>query len=226
MELYSDNPRDDQENSRRGGDQPRNQYKNNNRNNRIQISNSETVNLVNDDNNELNENYEVSGSGEVEGNLNDIILEGNLIYRYTNDQVELDGFWFMSQDFIKERLSYLFMHGHEFLECDLDQDEIIEQLPCSNNFQTCANKIKICSANIFECVLINKSKVFESVLQYLSGEYGGYFMYYGKTIEDKVNLNLTLQDSLVKINGEGTNNLGNYKVIGYMNFFKTKGIII
>ena len=155
-----------------------------------------------------------------------MLVEGNLIYRYTNDQIELDGFWFMSQDFVKERLSYLFMHGYEFLECDLDTEEIVEQLPCSNLTYTepnAAKKIKICSANIYECILINKGKVFESVLQYLSGEYGGYFMYYGKTIEDKVNINLTLQDSLVKINGEGMNNLGNYKLIGYMNFFKNKG---
>jgi len=36
-------------------------------------------------------------------------------------------------------------------------------------------------------------------------------------------LKFELEDSLVKINGEGTNSLGNFSMIGYMNFYRNKG---
>jgi hypothetical protein len=93
----------------------------------------------------------------------------------------------------------------------------------NNNGNIHSMKIKVCSANLFECVLINKQIVFNSVLEYLDSEYAGYFMYYGKTIEDRFNLKFEIEDSLVKINGEGTNSLGNFTMIGYMNFYRSKG---
>ncbi len=165
---------------------------------------------------------------------NDIILEGNLIYRYLSNQIELEGNWFMSQDqVVKERLSYLLLKNNEFNEClvNCDEDEEIsendEYENKENNKQTESSyhnmKIKICSANLYECILINKAKIFNSVLEFLDCEYAGYFMYYGKTIEDRFSLNFELQDSLVKIDGEGTNSLGNFSLIGYMNFYRNRG---
>jgi hypothetical protein len=170
----------------------------------------------------------------IEGNSgNDIVLEGNLIYRYLSNQIEFEGNWFMSLDQgVKERLSYLLLKNHEFTECLVnceDEDEKSENdsenkynnKPSDSSYHNM--KIKICSANLFECILINKAKIFNSVLEYLDSEYAGYFMYYGKTIEDRFNLSFELQDSLVKINGEGTNSLGNFSLIGYMNFYRNKG---
>ena len=63
-------------------------------------------------------------------------------------------------------------------------------------------------------------------MEFLFGEYSGYFIYYSKTIEDKFNLNFNVSDSLVKINGEGKNNLGNFRMEGYMNFYKNKEEIL
>ncbi len=177
-----------------------------------------------------------------EGNsANDIVLEGSLIYRYLSNQIELEGNWFMSLDpGVKERLSYLLVKNNEFTEClvNCEEEEDYDDSDKSENDYDDKNrenykpadssyhnmKIKICSANLFECVLINKAKIFNAVLEYLDSEYAGYFMYYGKTIEDRFSLSFELQDSLVKINGEGTNSLGNFSLLGYMNFYRSKGI--
>jgi hypothetical protein len=131
------------------------------------------------------------------GEPNDIILEGNLIYRYSNNQIELDGQWYMSTDQgTREKLSYLFQKTSEYLDCQIKNDEILE----SNDGKDFA--IKICCANVFECITINKQQIFEKVLEFLSGEFAGYFMYYGKTIEDRADISLELEDSLVRINGK------------------------
>jgi hypothetical protein len=122
---------------------------------------------------------------------NDIVLEGNLIYRYANNQVELEGNWYMSADpGTKEKFSYLFQNSNNYSDClvRLEEDD--------SNFN-----IKICSPNIFELIAINRTSIFEHVLKFLCGEYAGYFMYYGKTIEDRVNLTFNLEDSLVRVNG-------------------------
>jgi hypothetical protein len=158
-------------------------------------------------------------NGEHDRN-SDIVVEGFLIYRYGINQLELEGSWYMSSEpAVKERLSYLFMKPADYyIDMNIDRNEIHgqgEQLITNN-------KIKICTANLFECIIINRQNVFEHVLSYLTGEYSGYFMYYGKTIEDRVTLQMSLQESLVRVSGEGTNNLGNFNVIGYMNFYRTK----
>jgi len=188
---------------------------------------------------EGDENGEYAGNENlrnyIEGNSgNDIILEGNLIYRYLSNQIELEGNWFMSLDSaVKERLSYLLLKNIEHTECiaNCDDDNVEDSQNESESNEKLKQsdssyhkmKLKICSANLFECVLINKAKIFNSVLDYLNSEYAGYFMYYGKTIEDRFNLSFELQDSLVKINGEGTNSLGSFSLIGYMNFYRNKG---
>ena len=162
-------------------------------NNNIKINNNINNNI---------ENYNINKAIYNNNNIqeepisSDIILEGFLIYRYSNDQIELEGSWFMNSDQNKERLSFLFLKPNEYVRCDINSDEIL-----GNEDKTKIHFIKICSSNLFECIIINKLEVFNSVLNYLCGEYSGYFMYYGKTIEDKVNLNFTLQDSLVRING-------------------------
>lgn len=182
---------------------------------------------------ELEQNSRINPH-EVDANIlnenpsNDIILEGFLIYRFTNDQVELEGTWFMSNDQGKERLSYLFLKPNEYIKCEINPEDVE-----GTDEKSKSSHIKICSSNLFECIIINKYQVFNSVLNYLCGDYSGYFMYYGKTIEDKVSLNFSLEDSLVRINGyklinigEGTNNLGHFSIIGYMNFYKSKDEIL
>jgi hypothetical protein len=166
----------------------------------------------------ISSNYNEFSGQEVQ---NDIILEGYLIYRYANNQIELEGNWYMSTDSsVKEKLSYLFVKSNDYMECIIPKDDIVK------NTNNAGFKIKLCSANLLEAILINKQQVFESCLTFLTGEYSGYFMYYGKTLEDRIDLNLELHDSLVRVTGDGTNNLGNFSIIGYMNFFRSKDNII
>lgn len=164
-------------------------------------------------------------TGKADNSSTDIIIEGNLIYRHTINQVELDGFWFIAQETpIKERLSYLFQKSNEYMECYCKSSEVEKDSSDESNSND--YRLKVCSANLFECILINQQSIFDTVLKFLTGEYAGYFIYYGKTIEDRVNLHLTLEDSLVRITGEGTNSLGNFSVIGYMNFYRSKETLI
>ncbi|MCQ2817824.1 MAG: hypothetical protein MJ252_11215 [archaeon] len=80
--------------------------------------------------------------------------------------------------------------------------------------------IKLCSANLFECLTYDT--LLNECLNFLTGDYAGYFMYYGKTIEDRMHITLEINDSLVKIFGTGSNSLGEFNLVGYMNIFRTK----
>jgi len=176
--------------------------------------------ICNVDNNR--ENFE-------EDTKNDILVDGTLLYRYSINQIELDGFWHISNfSTNKERLSYLFNKSNQNKVIELSPDEI----EFSGNSDHPLNqghgskfKLNICSANLYELLLINNKTIFDKILEYLSDEYSGYFLYYGKTIEDRLELRFSLQDSLVKIDGNGGNTLGNFMITGYMNFYQTKGNI-
>ena len=140
-----------------------------------------------------------------EDTSSDIIIEGNMVYRYSSNQIELEGMWYMNTDpSIKERVSYLFLKSNEYTECYINKEGIQTDTNAGTNPTPYQRdyRIKICSANLIECILLNKIEVFDLILNLLSGEYAGYFMYYGKTIEDRVNLNLSFQDSLVRISGK------------------------
>ena len=84
--------------------------------------------------------------------------------------------------------------------------------------------VTICSANLIEDFSIDF--LFKECLNFLSGEYTGYFMYYSKTIEDRFQMNLSIEDSLVKLYGNGTNNLGAFNIDSYMNFFRIKEVFL
>ena len=161
---------------------------------------------------EISDDEEIENNNENQNSSSDIVNEGFLIYRFSSNQIELEGNWYMeSYPDSKERMSYLFSGSQLEKKIPL----IIE-----NNQTT----INLCSANIIECLQIQI--LFKSCLDFLMGNYKGYFMYYGKTIEDTFNMNLEVQDSLVKVNGIGNNSLGNFSVNGYMNFFRSKEIIM
>ena len=142
----------------------------------------------------------------------DIINEGYLLYRYSSNQIEIEGFWYFNDEpSYKERLSYLFSNSNSI-------KHVI--MPIENNNVN----VTICSANLIEDFSIDF--LFKECLNFLSGEYAGYFMYYSKTIEDRFKMNLEIEDSLVKLYGNGANNLGAFNVDGYMNFYRTKEVLL
>ena len=144
-------------------------------------------------------------------NKSEIINDGYLIYRYSSNQIELDGNWYVANDpSWKERISYLFSGSQKTKEIKL-------------NIENTDININMCSANLVECIQLDI--LFQNCLEFLSGDYTGYFIYYSKTIEERFNINLDIQDSLVKISGTGNNSLGNFELNGYFNFFRNKDII-
>lgn len=162
-------------------------------------------------------------------------MEGNFLYRYSLDQIELDGYWSISSTYTKEKFSYLFLKKTNSIQIPISKSEIDFTQHNSNTNQE-YNKylsldkdkfiLNLCSGNIFEVLLIPNQILFNSILGFLSGEYHGFFVYYGKTIEDKFNLNFFFEDNQVRLNGEGTNNLGDFNVIGYVNFFTIKDQLV
>ena len=153
---------------------------------------------------------QVPQDGESE-NKSEIINDGCLIYRYNSNQIELDGEWYVANDETnKERISYLFSGSQKTKEILL-------------NIENTDININMCSANLVECIQLDI--LFKYCLEFLNGDYSGYFIYYSKTIEERFNINLDVQDSLVKISGTGNNSLGNFNLSGYFNFYRNKEII-
>ena len=174
----------------------------------IKHSKKENKNISNFDENSIESPFYNNNNN----NNSEIINEGNLIYRFASNQIEIEGNWYVSSDpFYKERISYLFNNSNKIKTVSVSLN--------NNNYT-----LNICSANLIECISVES--LFQYCLEFLFGEYSGYFIYYSKTIEDKFNLNFNVSDSLVKINGEGKNNLGNFRMEGYMNFYKNKEEIL
>ena len=164
-------------------------------------------------NNNEDNNIE-QGNQSQEGNTNansEIINDGYLIYRYCSNQIELDGNWYVADDpSWKERISYLFSGSQTTKSVSL-------------NIENTEVNINLCSANLVECIQLDI--LFKNCLEFLAGDYSGYFVYYSKTIEERFNINFDIEDSLVKISGSGNNSLGNFNLSGYFNFFRNKDII-
>ena len=194
---------------------------------------------------------------------NEIVMEGNLFYRYGMDQIELDGQWSLSSETSKCHFSYLLSSKQKVIPIHIDPKDLgIKDINANNqnintglnpqekndmdNFNNNMNKniinnydiirkcnqyydptykkyvLNLCSANIFEALLIPDYELFKYILSFLSGEYHGFFVYFGKTIEDYFNLNFNYEDNQVRVSGNGKNNLGDFNIIGYVNFFTMK----
>ena len=199
---------------------------------------------------------------------NEIVMEGNLFYRYSMDQIELDGLWSLSSEVAKCHFSYLLSSKQKVIQIHIDPKDLgikdtnqnnneggypnpeQEQnaqnqngdinnannnqikdinnynimMKCNKYFDHSCKKyiLNLCSANIFEALLIPDYELFKYILSFLSGEYHGFFVYFGKTIEDSFNLNFNYEDNQVRVSGSGKNNLGDFNIIGYVNFFTMK----
>lgn len=157
-------------------------------------------------------------------------MTGNLIYRYSLDQIELEGFWSLNNDITRERFSYLFIKKCDKITCPIKISEIEQAYKNNNNenlenANVISNKISqiksfcgdeplnenylykdeyhlsICSANLFEAITISHPVIFNCITNYLTGEYHGFFFYYDKTIEDRFYINFDYDDNQVRING-------------------------
>jgi len=60
-------------------------------------------------------------------------MTGNLIYRYSFDQIELDGFWSINNDVTRERFSYMFIKKCDKISCPIKISEIEQTYKKSNS---------------------------------------------------------------------------------------------
>ena len=195
----------------------------------------------------------------IHNDNDEIVMEGNLFYRYGMDQIELDGLWSLSSETAKCHFSYLLSSRQKLIQIMIDPKDLgIKDFSQNNNNMNDGNNkqnqngdsnnnnnynnnnniimksnkyyddinkkyiLNLCSANIFEALLIPDYELFKYILTFLSGEYHGFFVYFGKTIEDSFNLNFNFEDNQVRVSGSGKNNLGDFNIIGYVNFFTMK----
>lgn len=179
-----------------------------------------------DDNESIKSEKIITGNNineQTPTKTSNIVMNGKMLYRHTIDQYELEGSWGMESETQSESFCYLFNKPNKQLvfpvnKLDIQFNSQQEMGKYDNNVP-----LNISSCNLHEVILIPHEYIFKSVLQYLSGDYHGYFVYFCKTIEDKFTLDFELENRLVKVSGHGTNNLGNFNVLGYINFYTSKG---
>jgi hypothetical protein len=83
-------------------------------------------------------------------------MSGNLIYRYSLDQIELEGYWSLNNEAISEKFSYLFLKKCDKIICPLKLDEIK---------QANSNEININGINQYNFNNFNKTdKMYEENL--------------------------------------------------------------
>ena len=78
---------------------------------------------------------------------NEIVMEGNLFYRYSMDQIELDGLWSLSSEAAKCHFSYLLSSKQKVIQIHIDPKDLgIKDTNQKNNdgvFPTKMSKIKM-----------------------------------------------------------------------------------
>ena len=185
--------------------------------------------------NEPNLDGELNEYDENDSSSN-IVLFGNLIFRFALNQIELQGHWALEEQLeIREKCCYLF---------SLNAENNCRRLSLTLDNEVDTN-LMICASNLMECQLVDS--LFKYVIEFLTGNYNGYFMYFGKTIEDKFELHFKeidrenfnedsindmnldqneLNDMTIKAEGNGTNNLGQFKLKGFFNFYRNKDILL
>ena len=65
---------------------------------------------------------------------NEIVMEGNLFYRYGMDQIELDGVWSLSSEVAKCHFSYLLSCKQKVIKIHIDPKDLgIKDISQNNN---------------------------------------------------------------------------------------------
>lgn len=135
---------------------------------------------------------------------NEISIEGNIVYRFAKNQLELEGQWSIPNETVFERFSYKFETPAEGFKVDSD-----------------LGTFNLCIANLHCALMLDDQQLFKKVLEYISGSYAGFFLYFGKTIEERVDLQIVEGLSGIEMNGEGLNSLGSFKMSGKVEINRT-----
>ena len=70
----------------------------------------------------------------IHNDNDEIVMEGNLFYRYGMDQIELDGLWSLSSETAKCHFSYLLSSRQKLIQIMIDPKDLgIKDFPQNNN---------------------------------------------------------------------------------------------
>ena len=154
------------------------------------ISESEDLNSIKNSPNMNNiENKIIENNNKEKENEKE--MEGYLLYRYGQDQVEIEGTWSISSELEHNkpyRFSYLLNQKKEkdIIQIPIKKDDIdfSHYEPSINASKYMSNDnehfiLNLCNANIFEVLLIPNHDLFNNILTLLTGEYHGFFVYFG-----------------------------------------------
>lgn len=156
-------------------------------------------------------------------------ISGVIVYRYTNDQIEIEGDWSNPDTGIHQPLSYLLLKKDSILfpiyRYSIDYTDYNSNFQSEKYIKNDYYLFNISSSNITEILLIPNPSLLKQILIYLTGQYTGYYMYQEKTIEDTFYLSYIYDNnnpSEQRVVGMGKNYMGEYELLGTVRFLRDK----
>lgn len=159
----------------------------------------------------------------------EIQIKAGLYYRYTSNQIEIIGEWTDYSFKTSQPLSYLLQNKQSILfpiqKNQIDYSDSAGNLSRDKYIKDNKYLLTISHSNLMELILIKNISLRNEILHFLSGQYSGYFINRGKTVEDTFFISFILDSNDVskpKIVGNGQNFLGEYELVGNIEFLKDK----
>ena len=158
-----------------------------------------------------------------------ISINAVLIYRYTLDQIEISGEWLNPITGVHQKISYLLLKRDNILlpiyKYQIDYTNFDPNIPIDKYIKNDFYLFTVASCNITETLLIQNSTILNHILMFLSGQYNGYYIDDGKTIEDNFYLSYIYDNynhNEQKLIGIGKNYQGEYELLGSIKLLTTK----
>lgn len=158
-----------------------------------------------------------------------ISINAVLIYRYTLDQIEISGEWSNPLTGVHQKISYLLLKRDNILlpiyKYQIDYTNFDPNIPIDKYIKNDFYLFTVASCNITETLLIQNSTILNHILMFLSGQYNGYYIDDGKTIEDNFYLSYIYDNynhNEQKLIGIGKNYQGEYELLGSIKLLTTK----
>ena len=162
-----------------------------------------------------------------------ISINAVLIYRYTLDQIEISGEWSNPLTGVHQKISYLLLKRDNILlpiyKYQIDYTNFDPNIPIDKYIKNDFYLFTVASCNITETLLIQNSTILNHILMFLSGQYNGYYIDDGKTIEDNFYLSYIYDNynhNEQKLIGIGKNYQGEYELLGSIKLLTTKKVMI
>lgn len=161
--------------------------------------------------------------------IHTISINAVLIYRFTLDQIEISGEWSEPRTGLHQKLSYLLLKRDNILlpiyKYQIDYTNFDPNIPIKDYIKNDFYLLTIASCNITEALLIQNTSILNHILMFLSGQYIGYYIDNGKTIEDNFYLSYVYDNfnqNEQRLIGIGKNHQGEYELLGSIKLLTSK----